>query len=89
MNAISKWAMALTLPSGPVVVNPQTYSVSEPGSLGGSLSSVANAVNDSGQVTGQAVVSDNVKLHAFVYYHGVMQDLGTLGGDRSVVILAP
>jgi hypothetical protein len=66
MNAISKWAMALSLPSGPVLANPQTYSVSELGALGGSLGSVASAVNDSGQVTGQAFVSDNVKLQAFV-----------------------
>ncbi len=48
--------------------------------LGGSYS-VAWALNDDGQVAGEAQVTDG-NYHAFLY-NGTMNDLGALGGDTS------
>lgn len=53
------------------------------GRLGG-RSSHANAINDAGQVTGSADISDAGPIHAFRWEAGVMTDLGTLGGVFSV-----
>jgi probable HAF family extracellular repeat protein len=53
------------------------------GRLGGRSSS-ANAINDAGQVTGSADISDTGPIHAFRWEAGVMTDLGTLGGAFSV-----
>ena len=50
------------------------------GTLGGSFS-LATAINDSGQVVGNAWVDGSE--HAFMYANGIMVDLGTLGGRRS------
>ncbi|MFY1693689.1 hypothetical protein [Plantactinospora sp. WMMB782] len=56
----------------------------EIGSLGGSAGpwgtlSVANAINNHGQVVGAAATPDG-PLHGFVWQDGVLRDLGTLGG---------
>ncbi|HEX3745061.1 MAG TPA: FG-GAP-like repeat-containing protein [Bryobacteraceae bacterium] len=48
------------------------------GTLGGV--SLANGVNNSGQVAGSSVTGQN---HAYLYSNGVMQDLGTLGTGSS------
>jgi probable HAF family extracellular repeat protein len=58
--------------------NPQTLDL---GSLGGTLS-VANAINDAGQIVGQSRRRDG-KIHAFLWQNGKMRDLGTLGGSAS------
>ncbi|WP_422774486.1 hypothetical protein ACN28C_17495 [Plantactinospora sp. WMMC1484] len=57
----------------------------EIGSFGGTAGpwgtlSVANAVNDHGQVVGAAATPDG-PLHGFVWMDGVLRDLGTLGGN--------
>ena len=69
-------------------------SIRELGTLGG-LESVAFGVNNAGQITGGAAntVPDNnqgaifsfgaTQIHAFLWQHGTMQDLGTLGGPDS------
>ena len=44
---------------------------------GHGISSVGNAINDQGDVTGWAYVDDEV-THAFLYHHGKMRDLGKL-----------
>jgi probable HAF family extracellular repeat protein len=43
-------------------------------------------VNNRGQVTGESSVSDNpLILHPYLYDHGVLTDLGTLGGSFGLV----
>jgi probable HAF family extracellular repeat protein len=52
------------------------------GALGGSYS-VANAINNAGQIVGGASLAGDVDTHAFVYQGSTMRDLGTLGGSYS------
>ncbi len=57
------------------------YTVTDLGTLGGSFSfSKAVAINEAGQVIGDAHTADYGSFHAFVWEGGVMTDLGTLGG---------
>jgi probable HAF family extracellular repeat protein len=51
-------------------------------SLGGTQS-VAFAVNSAGQVAGHSSLPGGFTQHAFLWSAGVIQDLGTLGGDTS------
>jgi probable HAF family extracellular repeat protein len=44
--------------------------------------SSATAINDSGQIIGATGVTDG-SGHAFLYYNGLLDDLGHLGGDWS------
>ena len=57
------------------------YFVTDLGTLGG-LTSVANGINNKGQVVGSADTT-NGSGHAFLYDSGHMTDLGTLGGSTS------
>jgi RHS repeat-associated protein len=50
----------------------------------GGVSSAAYAIDDSGQVVGQFVLSGTGPQHAFLYSNGVTTDLGTLGGTNSI-----
>lgn len=53
------------------------------GTFGGTLTQAA-AVNELGQVAGISATTGDVSYHAFLWSHGVMQDLGTLpGGAQS------
>ncbi len=61
---------------------PSTYSVVDLGTLGGT-GSVAEAINQSGQVAGQSLTQGNLAKHAFLWQNGAMTDLGTLGGTSS------
>ena len=53
------------------------------GTFGGTISR-AHAINNSGQVVGEAYMRNNYPKHAFVYDGTSMKDLGTLGGTYSV-----
>jgi probable HAF family extracellular repeat protein len=55
------------------------WTVSEIGTLGGT-SSVANSVNNAGQVAGYSTLAGNAVNHAFLYSNGVLTDIGTIGG---------
>lgn len=72
-----------TIPGGSTVANAFLYSsgtLADLGTLaGGSGTSTAQGINDSGQIVGY---SDNGP-HAFFYSNGTMNDLGTLGGAAS------
>jgi len=52
------------------------------GTLGGTFS-IANAINNAGQITGAASLTGNAATHAFLYEHATLRDLGTLGGTFS------
>ncbi len=56
--------------------------ITDLGTLGGDTS-VANAINASGQITGDADTTADAETHGFLYQNGVMTDMGTLGGDFS------
>ena len=53
------------------------------GTLPGGFNSFGFAVNDSGQVVGFSESSGHQHYRAFLYKHGHMINLGTLGGDSS------
>jgi probable HAF family extracellular repeat protein len=52
------------------------------GTLGGDWSK-ALAINDPGQITGQAYLKGNVGAHAFLYTYGTMKDIDTQGSTYS------
>jgi probable HAF family extracellular repeat protein len=58
------------------------YSVTVLGTLGGTFSS-AQSINNSGWLTGDANLAGDQTEHATVWHHGVITDLGTLGGPNS------
>ena len=65
-----------------------TYNITDLGTLGTGANSVPNWVTESGEVVGysengQFDSNGNPIVHAFRWADGVMEDLGTLGGDYS------
>jgi probable HAF family extracellular repeat protein len=54
--------------------------------VGDEIDQGQTCVNDRGQVAGDSTVSDNpFVLHPYLYDHGVLTDLGTLGGSVGAV----
>ena len=61
---------------------PAQYTILDLGTLGGSFS-LAYGINDRGQVDGFSLLPGDSVVHSFLYNHGAMTDLGTLGGPNS------
>jgi len=59
-----------------------SFCLQDLGTLGGS-NSLANMLNDTGQIVGWAHTSDG-ETHAFLLKNNMMHDLGTLGGANSI-----
>lgn len=64
--------------------------ISDLGTLGGP-GTLAGRVNEHGQISGDSYVNDHVNattgfptLHPFIWQHGHMRDLGTLGGSQTL-----
>lgn len=62
----------------------QTYTLTDLGTLGG-VQSIPVAINASGQVAGDSLITGNGEIHGFLFGGGAMTDLGTLGGTYSAV----
>lgn len=65
----------------PLLIQAQTYNVTDLGTLGGTIS-IATSINASGEITGGSTNASGA-YHAFLYSAGKMTDLGTLGGPSS------
>jgi len=59
------------------------YSLTVLGTLGGTFSQAGGGINNRGQVAGFSALRGDRRIHAVVWDHGVMTDLGTLGGPNS------
>ena len=60
------------------------YEITDLGSLGGTRGSGAYALNGAGVAAGYSFVAGTTLVHAMVNDHGVVVDLGTLGGTQSL-----
>lgn len=74
-------ATVLLLSAGNGRAQAGNYSITDLGTLGGSLSE-ASGINNSGKVVGYTSTAWNAD-HSFLYSGGTMQDLDTLGGTNS------
>ena len=77
-NAAPQATLTFSIVASPTA----SYSVTDLGTLGGTLSE-AFAINNSGQVVGMSELVGSTTSHAFMYSGGVMNDLGSLGGTVS------
>jgi probable HAF family extracellular repeat protein len=59
------------------------YSIKVLGTLGGTFSE-AVGINNNGSMAGSSAITGDVDVHAALWQHGVITDLGTLGGPNSV-----
>jgi probable HAF family extracellular repeat protein len=70
-------SLVLLFAAGTVVSAQTTYTVTKIGGLSGTTDAKVAGINQSGQIVGTSA------NHAFLWDHGVMTDLGTLGGNQS------
>jgi len=63
---------------------PRRYAVTALGTFGGNVSSAAG-INNKGWVVGDSSFPRDTHEHAALWLHGVMTDLGTLGGPNSSI----
>ena len=59
------------------------YTVTDLGTLGGSFSE-PHGINKRDWIVGASTTEGDLELHAFLWRHGMMTDLGTLGGPNSI-----
>lgn len=77
------FAFALAFASA-TVARAQVYSITDLGSLGGAKGSGALALNGFGTTAGYSFVQGTNFVHAMLNRHGIVEDLGTLGGTQSL-----
>jgi probable HAF family extracellular repeat protein len=77
------WFVVCVLGLGASACGQLTFSLTDLGSLPGNLGSAAYAINNNGQIVGEANVGST--QHAFLYSNGVMSDLGILRGFQQSV----
>jgi probable HAF family extracellular repeat protein len=77
---LAVWGFAVLIRASPAGATP-LYTLDEGLTLGGT-GGVGVGINNLGEVVGQSRTTLGHD-HAFLYSHGVMTDLGTLGGDTS------
>jgi probable HAF family extracellular repeat protein len=58
------------------------YTVNDLGTLGGSFAE-PGGISNTGWVDGTSLLSGDAISHAFLWHHGALRDLGTLGGSNS------
>src|SRR5271169_5564933 len=82
--ALAMFAAPVSAQEHPSMQNaaPARYVVIDLGTLGGSFS-LAYGINDNGQIDGFSTLPGDNVVHSFLYNHGAMTDLGTLGGPNS------
>lgn len=76
------FALGLSLAAWGTAQAAPTYTITDLGTLGGTISS-GDGINTSGEVTGYSATSGNAAIHAFLYDGSTMNDLGTLGGNSA------
>jgi probable HAF family extracellular repeat protein len=81
-NILLNVTLLIFLLSGSICQSEELLCQTDLGTLGGT-NSLANGINDAGQIVGWAHTGGDVP-HAFLYQNGEMKDLGTLGdGSKS------
>lgn len=78
-------ALGVSVPADAGSQPPREYEITELPSLGGT-SSAANSINNAGYLAGYSRQPDDETMHATLWRHGQLIDLGTLGGDNSAVL---
>lgn len=92
MNVVACMAAMTLVASGvPVRLASQSqtanflhYAITDLGTLGGTFSE-ADGISSRGALTGFSTLPGDSQIHGFLLENGVMTDLGTLGGQNSVV----
>lgn len=70
-------AMVVKFLTATNLCNAVQYEIVDLGTLGGAYS-IANGINDNGQIVGYSRIEGEEAYHAFLWANGVMNDLGTL-----------
>lgn len=82
---LSITALALLLTTPAQNTPTARYTIINLGTLGGVFGSSAHSINNKGWIAGVANLSGDTVEHAALWRNGVVTDLGTLGGDNSIV----
>src|SRR5260370_216677 len=68
-----------------ILAVPQTYTITDLGTLPGGANSIPRGLNAAGWVAGTSDTAAG-EFHAFLYHGSSLLDLGTLGGKSSIAV---